>query len=341
MEIKKVIIIAEAGVNYNGNYELAKEMAVVAHKAGADIVKFQTAIPELVMTSQSPKVAYQINSTGSRESQLDMAKKIMLRMEDFKPLMEYCEREVGIKFLSTPFDHVSIDLLNNIGMDTFKIPSGEVTNIPFLKAIGQLRKKVILSTGMSNLGEVENALNVLVKNGTTFSDIIVLHCNTEYPTPYQDVNLMAMVTIKDAFKVRVGYSDHTSGIEVPIAAVAMGAEIIEKHFTLDRNWEGPDHRASLIPTELQAMVESIRNIEKSLGDGIKKPSESEMSNLFLVRRSIHLKEDLGEGATLKESNFIMKRPGDGISSMMIETLIGRKLKRSLPVDHKLQWEDLQ
>jgi len=336
--MKKVLIIAEAGVNHNGDLNLAKKMIDVAFEAGADIIKFQTAIPELVMSSSAPKAEYQIKNTKITESQLEMSKKIHLPLSDFKELKKYCE-EVGIKFLSTAFDHISIDLLIDLGQDIFKIPSGEITNIPYLKKVATLKTKIIISTGMSNLSEIEFALDILIQNGSTLDNIIVLHCNTDYPSPYEDVNLLAMNTIKNAFGVRVGYSDHTPGIAVPIAAVALGAEVIEKHFTLSKKMNGPDHLASLNPVELREMIKAIRNIEIALGSGIKKPTPSEMKNLNIARRSIHLSSDIQEGTILNEEHLIMKRPGNGISPVLINNIIGRKLKKSLHKDHMLTFDD--
>ncbi|HEY0740059.1 MAG TPA: N-acetylneuraminate synthase [Chryseosolibacter sp.] len=338
--MKKVLIIAEAGVNHNGSFELAKKMVDLAFEAGADIVKFQTAIPELVMSAAAPKAEYQSKNTGSHESQLEMSRKIHLPLEAYKDLKHYCEAVVGIKFLSTAFDEVSLDLLNGLGMDIFKIPSGEITNLPYLEKVAKFNREVILSTGMARLGEIEFALNVLTKNGISRDRITVLHCNTDYPTPYHDVNLRAMKTIGDAFGVSVGYSDHTQGIEVSIAAVAMGAEVIEKHFTLDKSMEGPDHIASLSPQELKDVVKAIRNIEQAMGDGIKQPTPSESKNITIARRSIHLRHDVKEGAVLTEKDLIMKRPGDGISPIDMRSVAGKKVKKSLPADHKIQWTDL-
>ena len=268
MNNKKVIIIAEAGVNHNGSYELAIKMVDEAKRAGADYVKFQTAKPELVISTFAPKAEYQKVTTGAAESQLEMCKAIHLPLTDYKPLKEYCDK-VGIGFMSTPFDLVSIDVLESLDMDYYKIPSGEITNLPYLRKIASKHRPVILSTGMCEVEEVEAALQVLEQGGVKRSDIIVLHCNTEYPTPMADVNLRAMDDLRRSLGVEVGYSDHTKGIEVPIAAVALGATVIEKHFTLDKTMEGPDHKASLEPDELKAMVDAIRNIEQALGDGHK------------------------------------------------------------------------
>ncbi len=336
----KILIIAEAGVNHNADINIAKKLIDVAKAAGADIVKFQTAIPELVMTEQAEKAAYQINNTGiSFESQLQMAKKIHLPLIAYKELLEY-SNSVGIKFLSTPFDHVSIDYLFKLGLDTFKIPSGEITNLPYLQAIGRMNTNVILSTGMANLDEIGAALDVLIQEGTVKQNITVLHCNTDYPTKMSDVNLRAMLTIGEAFGVKIGYSDHTLGIEVPIAAVAMGAKVIEKHFTLDRSMDGPDHIASLEPAELKEMVNAIRNIEKALGGTEKVPTEAELKNKIIARRSIHILDALPQGHIIDENNLIMKRPGDGISPMNFRDVLGKVLNKDVPKDHKLSINDL-
>ncbi len=338
--MKKVLIIAEAGVNHNGDFDLAKKMIDIAFEAGADVVKFQTAVPELVMSATAPKAEYQNKNVGTTDSQLEMSKKIHLPLEAYKELKSYCEETVGIKFLSTPFDHVSIELLNDLGQDIFKIPSGEITNLPYLQRIAQLGKQIIISTGMCNLSEIEFALDSLVKNGAKLENIIVLHCNTDYPSPFEDVNLNAMNTIRDAFGVRVGYSDHTPGIEVPIAAVALGAEVIEKHFTLDKSMKGPDHLASLDPQELRDMVRCIRNIEIALGTGIKKPTKSESKNIVIARRSIHLTSLVKKGTKLTSNDLIMKRPGDGISPIMINDVLGKVVLGDFEADHKLQWSDI-
>ncbi|WDN89395.1 N,N'-diacetyllegionaminate synthase [Desulfosarcina sp. BuS5] len=274
--MEKTYIIAEAGINHNGDLELARQMIDVAVDAGADAVKFQTFKAEKVVSRFAPKAEYQKKATNADESQLEMIKKLELDAAAHHMLIDYCAKK-NIRFLSTPFDLESIDLLNELGFDIFKIPSGEITNLPYLRKIGKLKKKVIMSTGMSDLGEIEDALLILMKAGTSAENITILHCNTEYPTPIEDVNLKAMQMIGAAFPgIKIGYSDHTLGIEIPIAAVAMGATIIEKHFTLDKNMSGPDHKASLEPDELKAMVCAIRNIEKALGAGIKKPSSSEL-----------------------------------------------------------------
>ena len=334
-----VLIIAEAGVNHNGNISIAKKLIDIAAEAGADIVKFQTFKADKMISKKAPKANYQIRNSGKSDSQLEMIKKLELDLEMHKELINHCKKK-KIQFLSTPFDLGSIDLLISLGISIFKIPSGEITNLPYLTKIGKLKKKVILSTGMSNLGEIENALTILTSNGTKPENISLLHCNTEYPTPMKDVNLRAMKTIRKAFNISVGYSDHTLGIEVPIAAVAMGATIIEKHITLDKKMEGPDHAASLDPQELSAMVKAIRNIELAMGDGIKKPSPSEIKNKVIARKSIHLSKDLKKGQRLSSSDLIMKRPGDGISPLFSDMVIGKKLVNNQEEDHKLNFKDL-
>ena len=329
--MNKVFIIAEAGVNHNGDINLAKKLIDEAVKAGADAVKFQTFKAENLVSKNAKKADYQVENTGNNESQYEMIKKLELSFDDFIELKKYCD-EKGIMFLSTPFDDESIEFLNNLGIEIFKIPSGEITNLPYLRKIGKLEKKVILSTGMADLGEIEDALDVLINSGTKKENITVLHANTEYPTPFEDVNLKAMQTISCAFDVDVGYSDHTMGIEVPIAAVAMGAKVIEKHFTLDRNLEGPDHRASLEPDELKAMVSTIRNIEKALGNGIKKPSKSEKKNIEVARKSIVAKRDIKKGEKFSEENLTVKRPGNGISPMRWDEIIGKVANRDYKED---------
>lgn len=333
--MKKTIIIAEAGVNHNGNYEMALKMIDEAKAAGADYVKFQTAKPELVISTFAPKAEYQKETTGNGESQLEMCKAIHLPLTDYKPLKEYCDK-VGIGFMSTPFDLVSIDVLEPLDMDYYKIPSGEITNLPYLRAIVAKGRKVIISTGMSELPEIEEALQVLENGGLKRSDIIVLHCNTEYPTPMRDVNLRAMLDIRDRLGVAVGYSDHTNGIEVPIAAVALGAEVIEKHFTLDKTLPGPDHKASLEPQELKAMVDAIRNIESALGDGKKKVTDSERSNIIVARKSIVAARAIKAGEVYTEENVTVKRPGNGISPMKWDDLLGKTAPRDFEYDELIE-----
>jgi N,N'-diacetyllegionaminate synthase len=320
-------IIAEAGVNHNGSLELAKKLVDVAVDAGADAVKFQTFKADLLVSRSAQKAEYQKQTTAKDESQFEMLKKLELDEQAHRELLRYCG-EKQITFLSTPFDHDSIELLNGLGMQIFKIPSGEITNLPYLRHVGSLGKEVILSTGMSDLREVEDALNVLVQAGTDKEKITILHATTEYPCPFDEVNLRAMMTIRDAFGVNVGYSDHTQGIEVPIAAVAMGACVIEKHFTLDRTMDGPDHKASLEPAEIRAMVQAIRHIEQALGDGIKKSSRSEIKNISIVRKSIVASCPIGKGELLSVDNVTVKRPGNGISPMRWDEIIGQTAQRN-------------
>lgn len=329
--MKKVLIIAEAGVNHNGNMSLAYLLIDEAKRAGADIVKFQTAVPELVMTQTAAKAEYQKDLTGENESQLEMAKKIHLPLSAYAELKKYCDKK-DILFLSSPFDMVSIDLLEELDMPIYKIPSGEITNYPYLRKIGSLAKKVIISTGMAKIGEIEEAINLLIESGTKKEDINVLHCTTEYPAPFQEINLRAMQNIAKTFQVKVGYSDHTEGIEVPIAAVAMGAEIIEKHFTLDKTMEGPDHKASLEPYEFKKMVISIRNIEQSLGSYIKQPSPSEIKNMEIARKSIVAAKAIKKGELFTEDNLCVKRPGSGLNPMMWKYIIGKRAYKDYSED---------
>jgi len=335
MNKNKTYIIAEAGVNHNGSLELAFQLIDAAREAGVDAVKFQSFKAETLVSKKAEKADYQKKTTDINESQYDMIKKLELSLDDHYKLIEYCKK-VGIQFLSSPFDLDSIDLLEELRLDIFKIPSGEIINLPYLRKIGKLNKYVILSTGMSDLGEIEDALNVLVENGTDINKIIVLQCNTEYPTPYEDVNLKAMFTIKNSFGVKVGYSDHTKGIEVPIAAVAIGAEVIEKHFTLDRNMEGPDHKASLVPNELKEMVFAIRNIEKALGNGIKKASKSELKNKPIARKSLVAVKEIKKGELFTEKNIGIKRPGNGISPMRWDEVIGKISNKEYCVDDLIE-----
>lgn len=316
-----VFIIAEAGVNHNGSVELAKELINVAVEAGVDAVKFQTFKTENLVSKNADKAEYQKDTTDKSESQFDMIKKLELDLDTHHELISYCN-EKNIMFLSTPFDHDSIDMLNDLGLEIFKIPSGEITNLPYLRKIGSLKKEVILSTGMANIDEIEDALDVLITAGTTKENITVLHANTMYPTPMRDVNLRAMLTIGNRFDTAYGYSDHTLGIEVDIAAVAMGATVIEKHFTLDNAMEGPDHKASLEPDELISMVKSIRNIELALGSSVKLPSESEKPNMNIVRKSIVANCEIQKGEIFTESNLAIKRPGSGISPMRWDEIVG-------------------
>jgi len=320
-DAEKVIVIAEAGVNHNGDFDRAVRMIHAAKEAGADYVKFQTAVPELVISSIAPKAEYQKETTGEGESQLEMCRKIHLRLDDYAVLKQICD-EAGIGFMSTPFDLVSIDCLAPLHMDYWKIPSGEITNLPYLRKIGKMGERVILSTGMSELHEVETALRVLEESGTPRRDVILLHCTTQYPTPMGDVNLRAMDALRALGAGGVGYSDHTVGIEVPVAAVALGARVIEKHFTLDKNLPGPDHKASLEPGELHAMVKAIRNIELALGDGRKHVAESERPNIEVARKSIVAARFIHAGERFTEENITVKRPGNGISPMRWDEVVG-------------------
>jgi N,N'-diacetyllegionaminate synthase len=316
-----VFIIAEAGVNHNGSLELAKKLIDVAVEAGADAVKFQTFKTENLVAKNAKKAAYQKGTTENEESQFDMLKKLELDISAHHQLISYC-LDKDIMFLSTPFDHDSIDLLNELGLEIFKIPSGEITNLPYLRKIGTLSKEIILSTGMADIGEIEDALDVLTEAGTPKEKITVLHANTMYPTPMEDVNLRAMVSIGNTFDVAYGYSDHTLGIEVDIAAVALGASCIEKHFTLDKTMKGPDHKASLGPDELITMVKGIRNIELALGSSIKKPSPSERPNMEIGRKSIIAINGIKVGELFTEKNIAIKRPGLGISPMRWDEVLG-------------------
>lgn len=331
--MSKIYIIAEAGVNHNGDINIAKRLVDAAVDAGADAVKFQTFKAQNLVCKNAGKAAYQLETTEQAETQYEMLKKLELTEKMHEELVQYC-RERGIEFLSTPFDVESVDLLLQYEIPLIKIPSGEITNYPYLKKIGKTGKKVILSTGMSTLDEVRDAVQILKNEGT--DKIILLHCNTEYPTPMCDVNLLAMKTMQKELGLPVGYSDHTKGIEVPIAAVALGACVIEKHFTLDKTMEGPDHKASLEPQELRAMVCAIRNIEQALGDGIKRPSSSEQRNIGIVRKSIVAKRDICEGEILSEENITTKRPGTGISPMMWEKVIGQRACKNYKADEMIE-----
>lgn len=316
-----IFIIAEAGVNHNGSLEFAKKLVDVACAAGADAVKFQTFKADKLVSKTAQKAEYQKQTTDAAESQYDMIKKLELSEDMHHELIAYCNTK-NILFLSTPFDHDSINLLNSFGMEVFKIPSGEITNLPYLRHVGSLGKKLILSTGMADLGEIEDALDVLTSAGTLKDNITVLHATTEYPCPINEVNLRAMQTIARAFDIKVGYSDHTNGIEISIAAAAMGATVIEKHFTLDQTMEGPDHKASLEPDKLVAMVKAIRNIEKALGSGIKKPSPSETKNMSIARKSIVASRPIQKGEMLNSHNMTIKRPGNGINPMQWDEILG-------------------
>lgn len=328
-----VFIIAEAGVNHNGSLERAKAMIDAAAQARADAIKFQTFTAETLVTRVAKKADYQRETTGAAESQYEMLKKLEISEDGFRELKAYCE-PCRVEFLSTPFDLSTIDLLVNLGISKWKLPSGEITNLPYLRKIGSLGQEIILSTGMCDLGEIAAALTVLESAGTSREQITLLHCNTEYPTPMSDVNLKAMATLRNAFPGLngVGYSDHTLGIEVPIAAVAMGASVVEKHFTLDRTLPGPDHKASLDPEELAAMVRAIRNIELASGDGVKKPSPSELKNKMIARKSIVAAKDIVAGELFTTGNLTAKRPGTGVSPMHWDEIVGCKAKRNYRQD---------
>lgn len=330
--MKHVFIIAEAGVNHNGSLDNAKRMVECAAEAGADAIKFQTFKAETLVCQNAQKAEYQKETTGNEESQFEMLKKLELTEEEYEELKRYCG-EKHIMFLSTPFDLDSLRYLNEIGIEIIKIPSGEITNYPYLREIGKLRKPIIMSTGMSTMAEVEEAVEVLQMNGAR--DITLLHCNTQYPTPYGDANLRAMLALKDKFHTEVGYSDHTLGIEVPIAATAMGATVIEKHFTLDRGMEGPDHKASLEPDELKCMIQSIRNVEQAMGTGIKEPTNSEYKNILVARKSIVARKQIQAGEIFTEENITTKRPGDGMSPMRWNEVIGKTASREYGVDEKI------
>ena len=335
--MSKTIIIAEAGVNHNGDIETAKKLVDAAADAGVDYVKFQTFKASKLVSKSAQKADYQNANTGNvTESQLEMLQKLELSEADHYLLLDYCKQK-NISFFSTAFDLNSLSFLQKLGLKLFKIPSGEITNLPYLERVAQIADEIIISTGMSTMDEIADAVAVLQKQSS--AKITVLHCNTEYPTPFSDVNLLAMNTIREKFNVAVGYSDHTTGIEVPIAAVTLGAEIIEKHFTLDKTLPGPDHAASLEPAELKDMVTSIRHIEKALGSAIKEPTGSETKNIVIARKSIHLANDKANGELITEDDLEMLRPGDGISPMQFRNLIGKQLRYSLPAGHKLSFKD--
>ncbi|NRD79386.1 N-acetylneuraminate synthase [Bacillus sp. BRMEA1] len=331
--MNRTIIIAEAGVNHNGDVNLAKRMICEAKKAGADIVKFQTFKTENIVTTSAKKADYQNKYTTKEETQFEMLKNLELTEDDHYILKEYCEK-LGISFLSTPFDLESIDFLESLNIPFFKVPSGEITNLPYLVKIAKTRKPVIMSSGMSNLEEIHEAIEILRKYGT--SEISLLHCNSQYPTPFKDVNLRAMVNLEKRFNINIGYSDHTLGIEVPIAAVALGATIIEKHVTLDRNMEGPDHKASLEFNELKTMIDAIRNIEIALGTNEKKVTESEVLNKVVVRKSIVAKSKIHKGEFFTEENLTVKRPGTGISPMKWYDVIGMKAIKDFEKDELIE-----
>ena len=332
---QRTLIIAEAGVNHNGDLDMAKKLIDIAAETGADLVKFQTFSADRLVTHAAKKADYQTNTTDGNESQYEMLRRLELTLEMHKELIAHCaSRNIG--FFSTGFDIESVDLLVSLGQDYFKIPSGEITNLPYLRHIGRLCKPVILSTGMAILGDIEAAIDVLEEAGTSRDKMTVLHCTTEYPTPMADVNLRAMQNIKRTFGVEVGYSDHTSGVEVAVAAVALGATVIEKHFTLDRNLPGPDHKASLEPSELKAMVSAIRNIEVALGDGIKRLTQSEVKNKPIARKSLVAIQAIKAGDLFSEWNITTKRPGTGISPMQWDEVIGRTAHRNFAVDELIE-----
>jgi len=331
----KTIIIAEAGVNHNGSIDSAKKLIDIAFEGKADYVKFQTFKAEKVVTRNANKAKYQKRLTGTNETQFEMIKKLELDRKTHEELIDHC-KQIDIQFLSTAFDHDSIDLLDELNIPLFKIPSGEITNLPYLRHIGKRGKPIIMSTGMSTLDEVHNALNILIESGAEKEQITILHCNTEYPTPMKDVNLKAMLTIRNELDVAVGYSDHTLGIEVPVAAVALGASVIEKHFTLDRTLPGPDHAASLEPDELKAMVAAIRNIEKAMGDEVKKPSKSELKNITVIRKSIIAKKPISKGEVFSDNNLGVKRPGTGLSPVLWDEIIGSRATKDFELDELIK-----
>lgn len=331
MSMDNIFIIAEAGINHNGDFDNAVKMVELAAIAGADAVKFQTFKAKQLMIPNAPKAQYQQQAIGDEESMLDMACRLELSYPEFLELHSHC-RDRGIEFLSTPFDFESITFLADLGLETFKIPSGEVTNLPHLRKIGALNRNVILSTGMADMLEIKQALEVIIGAGTDKDKITILHCNTDYPTPMEDVNLSAMLSIKKALGVKVGYSDHTLGIEIPVAVAALGASVIEKHFTLDKSMPGPDHRASLSPEELKEMVKAVRNIEKALGDGVKRTSPSEAKNMYVARRSIVAARDINKGEIFSEENISAKRPSTGMSPMLWDSVIGMVASRDFKKD---------
>ncbi len=333
--MNSVFIIAEAGVNHNGSLEMALQLVDVAADAGADAVKFQTFTADALVSKTAQKADYQKQTTNADESQYAMLKRLELSKEDHLAIIKRCQTR-QIQFLSTPFDLSSIALLHTLGMTTYKVPSGELTNLPYLRQVATVAQQVILSTGMANLAEVEGALQVLLATGLRRDQVIILHATTEYPCPIDEVNLTAMLTLKHAFSVVVGYSDHTKGIEIPVAAVAMGAKVIEKHFTLDKNLPGPDHKASLEPQELKAMVSAIRNIEMALGDGIKRPSLSEQKNMTVARKSLVASRLIKKGELLTPDNMAVKRPGTGISPMRWDDVMGRTACKDFMVDEQIE-----
>ncbi len=330
----RCFIIAEAGVNHNGDINIAKKLVDKAKEAGVDAIKFQTFKADNLVTKQAPKAEYQKQATGGG-NQFEMLKKLELSLEDHIALKKYCE-EKGIMFISTPFDFESVDLLEKIDVPLYKVSSGDLTNLPLLNYIASKNKPIILSTGMANLGEVEEAVETIFQTGN--DRLVLLHCTSNYPTAYKDVNLRAMLTMKEAFKLPVGYSDHTIGIEVPIAAVALGAKVIEKHFTLDRNMAGPDHRASIEPDELKMMVRSIRNIEKAMGDGIKRCNKSEEKSKFVSRKSIVAKHDIKKGQVITQDLIVYKRPASGLPPKFVKYILGKKARAEIRKDEVIDFE---
>jgi N,N'-diacetyllegionaminate synthase len=332
---KRTLIIAEAGVNHNGDIEIAKKLIDVAANAGADIVKFQTFTASLLTTASASVATYQAKNAPKARTQHELLKSLELSIAQHHALIEHCNQR-KIEFFSTAFDLPSVEFLRSLSFERFKIPSGEITNLPLLEKIGSFNAKVLVSTGMSTLGEIEQAIQILELSGTYRDNITILHCSTEYPTSMEDVNLLAMKSIAEAFKVAVGYSDHTVGVAVPIAAVALGATVIEKHFTLDRNLPGPDHKASIEPFELEEMIRCVREIETALGDGIKRPTPSELNNRVFARKSIVAAEQIKCGEIFTEKNLSAKRPGNGISPMQIDLILGRKANRDYGIDELIE-----
>jgi len=333
--MRKILIIAEAGVNHNGKLKQAYKLVDIAKKSGADFVKFQTSIPELHISKFARKANYQLKNNKEENNQLQMVKKLILTYSEFKKIKKYCKKK-KIEFLSTPFDLNSIDFLKNLGMKYFKIPSGEITNMPYLVKVGKLKKKIILSTGMASMKEIGQALQILISNGTKKKDITVLQCNTEYPTPIHDANIKAMLTMRKKFKVQIGYSDHTEGFEAALAAVALGATVIEKHFTINKKLSGPDHQASVTGKELKEMVKSIKKVSVALGDGIKKTTNSEKKNMEVARNSIVALKNIKKGEKFTTKNLTVKRPGNGISPMKFFKTLGKKSKYSFSRDELIK-----
>ena len=330
-----VLIIAEAGVNHNGDLRLACELAEIAKYSGADVVKFQTAVPEAVVSKHAKMAEYQITNTGFQKTQLEMTKDLHLPLEDFHRIKKFCDK-IGIEFATTAFDQKSLEFIKFLDLKFYKIPSGEITNLPYLREIGSEGKPIILSTGMADLNEVGDAIDVLTEVGTKRENITILHCTTEYPAPLKDINLLAMLELKNFFNLPVGYSDHSSGIEVSIAATALGATVIEKHFTKDKRFEGPDHKASLEPEELKNLVSSIRNVESALGDGIKRAMPSEIPNKEIARKSIVASKSISKGELLTSENLTTKRPGNGVSPMLWDSVINTHASKDFLEDDLIE-----